>query len=215
MSLEAYDKAMFEKVKTVYPNTVFSPMTKALEVSAKTESITEDGDGSTVGVNSYRDQMVAFPLIAIDRVNQSFAMYEQQRNDPAIRRGRFVLHDDEPEREHTFPVTLNYQIDVLSNERREVDGIWRELVYYLYTHPTLRVEFEWNKRTYHEDAVLHLSDTDNTTDVEEFSDRGRIYRITTNIEVPDAKLLFVEPIYLVDEFPIRLIARDDLFVPDN
>ena len=100
MSLKALDEALTKKLQGIYPNTVFSPLDRALEVSAdKKANVTMDGTGTsydseptsenelngkvngdsvihipyTYSGNDSRIYrlVVKFPLIAFDRLKKS------------------------------------------------------------------------------------------------------------------------------------------------
>lgn len=206
MSLECYDRALKKKLEGVFPNVIFSSLSKALAHSADSEIVTKSSDGD-VRVKEKHEQVVAVPLIAFDRINNGLN-FEFRGNDAAIRRGRFVIREEEPLLEKQLPINPQYQIDIVSDKRVEVDGIWRELVMFLYTRPEIDVEFDGDN-PFVEKFNIKLMDTDNTTDVEDFTNIGRVYRQTLTIEIPQAVLLFQGPANLINQFPIRTIHLDE------
>ena len=188
MSLQRYDEAIRDKITNVYENTVFSDSAEAFKTSA--EGL---GEGE-----------VLLPLISIYRIGNplNLGAYE---TDSATKKGRFDPHLSS--RVKTFPITMLYQIDIWSDRKVEVDGIWRELVHFLYVDPVLQVPLEGLSLP--EDFTLRLLDTDDTSDVSEFSDRGRLYRQTLNIEIANAKLLFTSEVPLVESIPVRVVSLTD------
>lgn len=212
MSLECYDKAMKAKLERVFPNVVFSSLSKALSESANVESISKTSDGD-VREKKKQEQVVSVPLIAFDRINNP-PNWEFRANDPAVRRGRFVIEEKDHYLEKALPVNIQYQIDIISDKRVEVDGIWRELIMYLYTHSELAVEFD-GKNPFVENFPLKIMDTDNTTDIEDFTNVGRVYRQTINVEIPQAQLFFHSSTDLIKDFPLRTIQFIEKEGEDN
>lgn len=203
MSLERYDLALEKKLKCVFPNVKFYNLEEGLSESSSNQVESEDANG----VNREKqasDQIVSVPVILFDRINNPFA-FERQGNDPLIRRGRHLQRGGEDVREHAFPVDLQYQIDIVSDKRVEVDGIWRELTYYLYVNSNIAVVLRFNDEDQEYLFNIKLIETDNTTDVASFSDKGRLYRQTITIEIPDAKMIIDERVKLVEEFPVRVL----------
>lgn len=188
MSLKCYDEALMAKVKKVFPN-----VTWADEDNALSRNATKD------------DKLVAtLPLITLYRTNNTFN-FEQFGNDSHTRRGRYVLPDEV--RIKAFPVNIFYQMDIYSDKRVEVDDIWREIIQFFYVDPEIEVHFEGIEIPYK--YVVYLVDTDNTTDVSSFSDKGRLHRQTINLEVRQAQMLFVDCQRSVRDIPLRIVAIED------
>lgn len=187
MSLKCYDEAIMEKVKKVFPNVTWADDEGALNRNAEKDN-----------------KLVAtLPLITLYRTNNTFN-FEQFGNDSHTRRGRYVLPSEE--RIKAFPVNIYYQMDIYSDKRVEVDDIWREIIQFFYTDPEIDVHFEGLEIPYK--YVVWLVDTDNTTDVSSFSDRGRIHRQTINLEVRQAQMLFTKYLKAVREIPLRMVEID-------
>lgn len=185
MSLKCYDEALMRKIKGVFPNTTWADEDNALSRNAEKDN----------------KLVTTLPLISLYRTNNTFN-FEQFGNDSHVRKGRFVL--EEEKRVKAFPVNLYYQLDIYSDKRVEVDDIWRELVYYLYTDPEIYVRFEGLDEEYR--YVCFMADTDNTTDISQFSDRGRLYRQTINLEIRQAQLLFIECAHKVSDIQLRKVG---------
>ena len=187
MSLKCYDEAIMEKVKKVFPNVTWADDEGALNRNAEKDN-----------------KLVAtLPLITLYRTNNTFN-FEQFGNDSHTRRGRYVLPSEE--RIKAFPVNIYYQMDIYSDKRVEVDDIWREIIQFFYTDPEIDVHFEGLEIPYK--YVVWLVDTDNTTDVSSFSDKGRIHRQTINLEVRQAQMLFTKYLKAVREIPLRMVEID-------
>lgn len=187
MSLKCYDDGLMDKVKKVFPNVTWADDESALSRNA-------EKDGKVVAT---------LPLITLYRTNNTFN-FDQFGNDSHTRRGRYVLPDEV--RVKAFPVNIFYQMDIYSDKREEVDDIWREICQLFYIDPEIDVHFDGIEIPYK--YVCFLVDTDNTTDVSSFYDRGRIHRQTINLEVRQAQMLFVEHEKSVREIPLRVVELD-------
>lgn len=187
MSLKCYDEGLMNKVKKVFPNVTWADDESALNRNA-------EKDGKVVAT---------LPLITLYRTNNTFN-FDRFGNDSHTRRGRYVLPDEV--RIKAFPVNIFYQMDIYSDKREEVDDIWREICQLFYIDPEIDVHFDGIEIPYK--YVCFLVDTDNTTDVSSFSDRGRIHRQTINLEVRQAQMLFVEHEKSVREIPLRVVELD-------
>lgn len=230
MSLKCMDKAVVTKIKSVYPNVVFGPLSRALQLDADTkvdyndEGLVRTSDPYDWEVNPRENEnpkaagphgahdfgskrtskngVVAFPLIAIDRINNPFD-FTGSANDPLIRRGWKAYMNGTAEM--ALPVLPMYQIDVISNSRYEVDEIWREISMYLYLNPNIPVIYsEGTENEFVEEYPLLILDTDNVTDVDTFTTNGIIYRQTITAQLQDAKLLFHKNRNLIEEIPIHV-----------
>lgn len=184
-SVGEYDKGMINKFKSVFPNVIFSP---GEETALYTQASYED------------DYVVKLPLITINRINQN--VNDSMYVDSEVRRGR--VYDVQEEKLMSIPIILSYQIDIYSDKREEVDDIWREVVRFIKISPNIEIEIKrYNIKT---EFPLMLIDSDTTTDVSSFDDKGRLYRITMNTEINQARLFFSKDYNPVKDIPVRIIT---------
>ena len=195
MSLAAYDEGVLKYLKDAmnFDNIINSAESRAFgDVAEHTDKV-----------------KVKFPLISFWRIANpvdfpggNFAMRH---------RGKIVqtdYTDQKGVRWRALPVKLTYQITIWSDRRREVDDIYRELMMYLMTdNPHIEVMMEGMEVP--EKFVLEVTDTDTTTDVDSFADRGRIYTQNILVDVPEAQLLFSK------EFPIASKIEPRFFIIDG
>lgn len=215
MSLKRFDEALKKKLLKVFPNTIMSSLSDALANSRDTEiSVQSPVNGSEDSTfEATKDGVfVKVPLIAFDRISNNYN-FEYQANDFHSRRGRFVIPPEELEptttkRVQVLPLLIVYQIDIISDKREEVDDIFRELSMYLLEHNSLEVEFN-GEMVDTEKFTITLVESDTTTDIETFSDRGRVYRQTITVEIREAKLLFERDVHLIRDIPVRFIKLED------
>lgn len=196
MSLAAYDEGVLKYLKDAmnFDNIINSAESRAFgDVAEHTDKV-----------------KVKFPLISFWRIANpvdfpggNFAMRH---------RGKIVqtdCTDQKGVRWRALPVKLTYQITIWSDRRREVDDIYRELMMYLMTdNPHIEVMMEGMEVP--EKFVLEVTDTDTTTDVDSFADRGRIYTQNILVDVPEAQLLFSKEFPIASKIEPRFVIIDGL-----
>lgn len=196
MSLAAYDEGVLKYLKDAmnFDNIINSAESRAFgDVAEHTDKV-----------------KVKFPLISfwrianpVDFLGGNFAMRH---------RGKIVqtdYTDQKGVRWRALPVKLTYQITIWSDRRREVDDIYRELMMYLMTdNPHIEVMMEGMEVP--EKFVLEVTDTDTTTDVDSFADRGRIYTQNILVDVPEAQLLFSKEFPIASKIEPRFVIIDGL-----
>lgn len=201
MSLKRIDEAMVKKLERVFPNVK----------NAQEDRVSDMVDDKAE---------LALPLITVWRVANPLAFGELS-NDTMVRRGFWHQEsDEEGVLVKGLPVRVQYQIDIISDKREEVDDLFREVAMYLYTEGTIKVDFlvKDGVSPIPREFTLRVLDNNPATDYASFSDKGKLYKESINVEVPNAELLFVEGLKTVREIPIRVytMSRDgDLLVESN
>jgi hypothetical protein len=188
MSLLKFDEAMVEKLKSVFPN-----VQNAQEDRVSSDATDEKAE-------------LRVPLITVWRIANPLA-FGQFSNDSMVRRGfRHQQSLDEIMVVKGVPVKIQYQIDIISDKRTEVDDIFRELAMYLYESGVLNVKFDMGEgvEPLHREFTLQIIDNSPNTDYASFSDKGKLYRETINVEIPNAELIFVRTGKTVKDIPVRL-----------
>lgn len=191
MSLGKFDEAMVAKLKAVFPNVQ----------NAQEERWSSDATDDTA--------QLRLPLITVWRVANPLA-FGQFSNDSMVRRGYWHRESQtEGLVVKGLPVRIQYQIDIMSDRRVEVDDIFRELAMYLYESGVLDVEFSMGEgvEPLTRQFALTLMDNNPATDYASFSDKGKLYRETLNVEIPNAELLFVKTAKTVLDIPVRLYTK--------
>ena len=196
--LGAYDEGLLNYLKSAlnFPNIVNAAESKAFDVSADKNS------------NKVEIQV---PMISFWRIANPLT-YEGGGNFAMRHRGRKVSVNREEavaEAWRSVPVTLSYQLTIWSDRRSEVDDIYRELIMYLLTdNPHITIQLEGMDKP--EQFYIHVTDTDTSTDVDSFSDRGKLYTQNIMIDIQDAQLIFSRDIKLAKNIPVRILTFDDL-----
>lgn len=189
MSLSAYDEALKKKIEDVFPNVVLSQ-----EERWATNATDKDGE-------------LALPLIVIWRMSNALAFEGGMSTDSMVFGGWRERDKGNLIKEHALPINIVYQIDIVSDRRKEVDDIFRELAMMLYEEPTLSVNFDdGSDEPFIRDFTIHIQDNSTMTEYGGMDDRGKLYREVINIEIQNARLIFIEGAKRVNSIPIRLVA---------
>jgi hypothetical protein len=192
--LSIYDNALESKLLAIYPKVVSAPPDNAFERS------NENGK-------------IKLPFISFYRMSnpvnfEEFNHYESFR-------GRKVGYRTDGNDSYTsqllmegLPVTITYQIDIWAQSREYADGIYRELVFYLTTHPNLTIKVPNIDSDL--DFALKLTDCDTSTDYDSFTDKNIIHRYTLTYELDNARMFFDnESANLIKEIPVKLVNLND------
>lgn len=194
--LGAYDEGLLNYLKSAlnFPNIVNSAESKAFDASADKNS---------------KKVEIQLPMISFWRTSNPLT-FEGGGNFAERHRGRIIKSDKDKliaDFWRTLPVTLSYQITIWSDRRSEVDDIYRELMMYLVTdnpHITLKLD----GMEVPEEFFILVTDTDTSTDVDSFSDKGRLYTQNIMVDIPNAKLIFSRNARLARDIPIRTFVFD-------
>jgi hypothetical protein len=185
MSLLNYDKAVYSKVLGIYDEVIFASPDEAFKTNA-----------------SKHDGRVLMPFISVWRLPE-FSINRITYNDTRVRLGDTMrMTDNNKRRSAGVPVALTYQIDIYSNKRSTCDGIAAELLLHLLQTPYVDVFFDFDgvSMTHQFEFTVTDNVTDNTN-ISDFEDTGRIYRLTIEIILNDAI------IYKVDRFDSKLVEK--------
>lgn len=196
MSLAAYDTGLLNYLKGAlnFDNIINSAESTAF---------------SNAGDHDEKSE-VKLPMISFWRVSNPIEL--PGGNFPMRHRGKIMSQDFENlkgVRWRALPVRITYQITIWSDRRTEVDDIYREMMMYLMTdNPHIVVMMDGMDKP--EEFLLEVTDTDSTTDVDSFADRGRIYTQNILVDVPDAQLLFSREFPISKNIEVRSIVVSDL-----
>lgn len=187
MSLKCFDEALLNKIKAVFPNVEL----------AHEDRISSDATDQNAELR--------IPLVTIWRTSNPLS-FGQFSNDGMVFRGfRHKESNEIGSKVKALPVRIQYQIDIISDRRTEVDDIFRELAMFLYEESSLEVEFTVeNEEPLKREFTIQILDNNPATDYASFDDRGRLYRETINIEIPNGQLIFYHTVKNVLEIPIRI-----------
>lgn len=197
-----YDRAVFDRVHSLYDEVVFSSPEEALKVNAK-----------------LHQGKVVLPFIAVWRL-PDFSINTDMYNDSFTRTGFTFLKtknltnrnktEDRRVAMYGLPVTLSYQIDIYSTKRDVCDGLTSELLMEFKQRPYLNVQIhDMGETSVQFNIDLDESVTDNT-DISGFNENNRLYRLTITINLTEAVIYKIDDYSKVDKVYIdfRVILTD-------
>ncbi len=198
MSLTLYDASLLAKFRSVFPNTYI----------ATTESVFQ--------MIGEQGKEIKLPVINI--YNTGYEVLGQLYNFPEMRTGRPMSFKDVDTKEEivnvqSLPVRIDYQIDFADNSRDRLNGILKEIIFWLYKHPMMQVT-EPSTKTVFDFAIQIEGGVQDNSDIMSFADRGRIYRNTMNLVVPSARFFMNKRAKTVLQVLVDEYFGDD-FDPDS
>lgn len=194
MRLSDYDKSVTKYFSSVFPNTVFGYQARHLWEAATDQE----------------DVVVKLPMIGVNRI-ATVLEFDKRNNLPDVREGRYF--DDIRRFMREIPVSLTYQLDFYSESREECDELWREILRYMLDNKFITTETEIDKRVYSHTfpIVIENSPVDNT-DVVQFIEKGKLYRVTQEFSIGNAVLLFEKGLPegkgVIIDIPVRQVVLE-------
>lgn len=172
MSAYIYDKAIVDLFESITGDSIFiNPPENAIRNTSQL-----NGDS------------IKFPLISLNRTG--FSIRQEELNFNALHQGATVTinKNNTVTNARIIPIRLEYQVDVFTVDKKTNDEIIRELVFYLYLHPTHKVKIEYGLDFEHKFNLFLDSDIQDNSDVVGHIDNGVLFRNTFTMYCPDAYL---------------------------
>ena len=187
--LYLYDKALENKLKKVFDNTVYAPVNKFYE-----RYLLKNGNDP-----------VQLPALSIWRMPQYEFNMGNARTQLSIS-NLAIKHRPElyVKNIYSIPVSLNYQLDIWAGTDIDRDDLLKELLYFLILYPDIYIEYEGQKFEF----PTIVGSPDDITDISGFEVTGDLYRISIPLEVPDARLLFNQDTKLCKYIDISYYVND-------
>ena len=188
MSIHLYDKALKDKLSSVFDNVVDASDEKALELSEDNEAL------------------VKLPLISFWRINNNLSMdYAQFPLKDRGRRGSKIV-DGSKVVNYEVAFNLEYQIDIWSDRRSECDVLFTELVLFFLQEPNISLYDINNDVTY--DFPVQITETNTNVELTEFSTKGNLYRQVITLTIPNAMILFPKASKVITVREIKVQLED-------
>ena len=173
MSVKSYDDAIIKKFREVFiDNTIYIlPVENAIRFSAQ-----------------LRRDDVRFPMISTTRLGYSIINSNVHHNAKMI--GSYVRRDGENDNifAQSIPIRIEYQLDVFAVDRETCDEIVRELVFFIFQHPTLEAHFEYGLDIVQNFNIFLNDDIVDNSDTVEHINNGVMFRNTLTFYTDDARL---------------------------
>lgn len=134
------------------------------------------------------DDDIKLPLISLSRTSTQIS---NSISHPMKFDGGIAGYDSKTKifkKIQAIPIRINYLLDVWTKHRQENDDIIRELIFYISTHPTMKVEIPYGLDIEHKFNIFIDSDIDDNSDIVEHKNRGEYFRQTLSLYTDDAYL---------------------------
>ena len=196
-SLLNYDKAVYKKIKNLYPEVIFAAPENVFSENAKAH-----------------DGKVLLPFFGIWRL-PDFTVNRDLYNDSYVRRGQArmsrgsdIEYPNQPVAMHGLPVSLQYQVDIYAHKRDVCDGLAAELLLEIYENPWVDVH-QTDMGDFMQQFNIDIDDNivDNTS-ISEFSETNRFYRLTATLNMASAVIYRISNVHMLDKIEVSL---DDIY----
>ena len=198
MSVYLYDEAIVNRIKSVIGNQEVNVITAE---KAFTKSMESADAPQLPAISLYRDK---------------FTLTTQVRNMAAYRTGRTEASDDNVVyRTQSLPITISYQIDVWTRKREQNDEFVRDLIWFftLYPEHKLTLRYAGFVRDVKFNTFLD-EDIVNNSQINDFEDKGQLYRSTFGLTVDEAQLFKVSSVNQV-VFNFEVVCVESLVGGSN
>jgi hypothetical protein len=131
---------------------------------------------------------IKMPIISLTRTGWSLL---DNRPHAMKFTGGIVEYDEDTDKYsgvQMIPIRISYQVDVLTESRKENDLLLRELIFYLSTHPTLTVDIPYGLDIKHVFNLFISGDITDNSDISMHKEKGRYFRQTFDMYTDDAYL---------------------------
>lgn len=193
MSVTLYDDALLEKFREIFDNVVFSPPDRAFKRKSE--------------INQGK---VEFPLISLYRENYTISF--ENFNFRQLRRGQEIqyMNDDKSivQMVESLPLRIDYQLDVWAEDRKLVDKMVCELLFFMLTHRTVNITVPGTDKEFTFD--FQLEDISDNSDIMSFEERGRVYRVTIPFYFDNAHIFMLDNLDTVLDIDISVEIDEDI-----
>lgn len=150
-----------------------------------------------------------FPLINLNRTG--FSVRTDEVNFNALHQGATVRMNEDNTVTHArvLPIRLEYQVDVFTVDRKLNDEIIRELLFYLFIHPTHSIKLGYGLDFEHKFNLFIDPDVQDNSDVVSHINDGVIFRSTFTMYCPDA-YLWSSKDFKAPKIDVKAILIDDI-----
>ena len=172
MSIKAYDDAIISEFRRVFnSDTVYIlPVENAVRFLAQ-----------------LKKDKVDFPLISTMRLG--FSIVGDNVNQNAKMIGSFAKREDNNNIfAQSIPIRIEYQLDIFAVDKETCDDISRELIFFIYQHPSLLAHFDYGLNFDHKFNLFMNDDVVDNSDTVEHINNGVMFRNTFTFYTDDARL---------------------------
>lgn len=110
----------------------------------------------------------------------------------------------------SLPIRVDYILDAWATTREDVDKLVSEIVIWLVNEPTITITVPNIEENNNQNFNLSLGDITDNSDIMSFEQRGRFYRVSIPVFIPDAQLFSTEDLKTAINFSFDLISLDEI-----
>jgi len=126
-----------------------------------------------------------YPAITLTRTNVNIV--PELKNLPLMIRGdTSTIKDGLIQKARMIPMKIEWSLNIYAVDRYTCDEIVRELVFYFITQPKFYVKIPYNLDIEQEFDVILSNDITDNTDLNDFDNKGELFRNTLNIWTDNA-----------------------------
>ena len=174
MSVTLYDKAIIDELQRLTQDTRIH--------IAPAENVF-----ATVGKLENTFDFVELPLLSVTRTGWSIQPPQHSQKFEGVTY-QYDVEKDYVQNLQMIPIQINYLLDVWSKTREENDIICRELIFYFFNHPTMKVTVPYDADYVHNFNIFFNNDVEDNSDIVEHKNRGEYFRQTLSFYTDDAYL---------------------------
>jgi len=144
-----------------------------------------------INADQNNDQPLKLPLIALAR-KPGYLINEKTKQPRTYAGVKTAVNESSNITLMTIPITIEYQIDILTRYLDECDSITRNLIFNIINYPSLKIEIPYeNQKLTHSSNIRLQSDVEDNSDIQERLITGQFTRNTLTINIDDAFLFDV------------------------
>ena len=128
-----------------------------------------------------------YPAITLTR--NSVGIVKEMKNLPLMLKGNTsTVRDGLIQKARLIPMRIEWSLNIYAVDRYTCDEIVRELVFYFITQPKFYVKVPYGLDIEQEFDIILDSDIADNTDLNDFDDKGELFRNTLNLWTDNAYL---------------------------
>lgn len=198
-----YDKAVENKIKSIFNNTVYSPVNQFL--TRYNKAISENTSVSLPALSIWRTTFD--PNIYTNRTTLTVPNYTVRNKTNLTAKNIYSID-----------MNLRYQLDIWANRDIDRDNLLCELLYYFSLKPNITFDYyeDYNIETGAPQGkfiqsfsfAMILEKPDIPDEIDNFDNTGDLFRATLNFHIDSARMLFNKDIKLAKYLTYDVEVKD-------
>lgn len=142
-------------------------------------------------ISKSENDVISLPIVSITRTNWTILSNRPHamKFDGALSDISLVNQEDTKVTNlQAIPIRINYLIDVWTRTRLDNDNLFRELIFYYSTNPTLKIQIPYGIDANKNFNIIFDNDVEDNSDIINHKNIGEHFRQTLSFYVDDAYL---------------------------